>query len=87
MHLRGSASSSATPTGGGIDDTKGKDGGKGKAAYGWYRMPSGGVHREYYKNFYKAKGNGKLDEFLQEWGPPPSSGGQAFHPRSSHPYG
>jgi hypothetical protein len=82
MHLRGSVSESATPIDGG------KDGGKGKAEYGGYRMPSGGVHREYYKAYYRAKGfgKGKLDQFIEHWGPPPSSGGQAFHPRSSYPY-
>ncbi len=82
MHLRGSESAPATPIGGGIADTKGKDGGKGK------RMPSGGVHKEYYNNYYRAKGQGKSRaEFIEEWGPPPSSGGQAFHPRSRYPYG
>jgi hypothetical protein len=80
MHLRGSEPESATPISGSIADTKGKDGGKGK------RMPSGGIHREYYKNYYRAKGQGKLDEFIEQWGPPPSQGGQAFHHRSSHPY-
>jgi hypothetical protein len=48
---------------------------------------SGGTHREYYQAFYKAKGRGKVREFIDEWGHPPSQGGQAFHPRWAGPYG
>ena len=47
---------------------------------------SGGTHREYYKQYYKAKGQGKLAEFIAEWGTPPTQGGQAFHQRWAGPY-
>jgi hypothetical protein len=38
---------------------------------------SGGTHREYYKGFYKAKGQGKaaLAEYIEWWGEPPSKWG------------
>ena len=44
---------------------------------------SGGSAPEYYKNYYTAKGRGRiaLNAFLNEFGPPPSRGGKAFHCR------
>ena len=65
--------------------SKGKGKGKGPGVLGGWQgpHPSGGVHREYYKMYYKAKGKGKLAAFIESWGPPPGSGGQAFHSGSS----
>ena len=66
-------------------ESKGKGKGKGPGVHGSWQEPhpSGGVHREYYREYYKAKGKGKLAAFIESWGPPPSSGGQAFHSGSS----
>ena len=40
---------------------------------------SGGADRAYYKGFYRAKGKGKVHEYVAKHGPPPGKGGNAFH--------
>ena len=44
---------------------------------------SGGANPEYYRQFYIAKGKGRvaMNSFLSEFGPPPSRGGKGFHKR------
>ena len=42
---------------------------------------SGGSNREYYRGYYSAKGTGKaaLAAYVEQFGPPPSKGGSAWH--------
>ncbi len=75
----------------GSEGDKGQGKGYGPGIYGGQgpqggHHQSGGTNREYYKLDYKAKGQGKLAEFIAGWGEPPSQGGQAFHPRWAGPY-
>ena len=61
---------------------KGKDGKGNDGTYGAVRRPeSGGVNREYYRGYYRAKGNGKaaLAAYTAQHGPPPSQGGAGYH--------
>jgi hypothetical protein len=67
-----------------VDDTEGSSSSTGLGKCGPWRPgihggrarfgSSGGTHREYYKGFYKAKGQGKaaLDAYVAWMGPPPS---------------
>ena len=51
----------------------------GKARFG----NSGGANKKYYQGFYAAKGLGRaeLKAFIEQFGPPPTRGGTAYHER------